>query len=93
MPRPALRTRSRKRVSKALPGGRTSMQFNREIPVKTRCSVCGNLLAGIPRLVPSKARKLNRTRRRVSRVYGGQFCPNCLKTALKRAARALNVAG
>ena len=90
MPRPALRTRSKKRVSKALPGGRTKIHFKREIPATARCSVCGNPLAGFPRLLPSEIRKLNRSKRRVSRIYGGQVCPNCLKTALKQAARTIS---
>ncbi|MEM1588872.1 MAG: 50S ribosomal protein L34e [Candidatus Bathyarchaeia archaeon] len=91
MPRPALRTRSRKRVSKALPGGRTGIRFKREIPAQARCGICGNPLAGTPHLLPSEIRKLNRSRRRVSRIYGGQVCPNCLKTALKQAARTLSL--
>lgn len=90
MPRPALRTRSRKRVSKALPGGRAGIHFKRKIPAKTSCSVCGNPLAGIPRLLPSEVRKFNRSKRRVSRIYGGQLCPNCLKTALKQAVRSIS---
>jgi len=93
MPRPALRTRSRKRVSKALPGGRTGIHFKREIPAQASCSVCGNPLAGLPRLLPSETRKLNRSKRKVSRIYGGHVCPNCLKTALKQAVRASNASG
>ncbi|MCS7124675.1 MAG: 50S ribosomal protein L34e [Candidatus Bathyarchaeota archaeon] len=88
MPRPALRTRSRKRVSKALPGGRRSVHFKREIPGRATCSICGNPLAGTPRLLPSEVGKLNRSKRRVSRIYGGQLCSNCLKKALKQAVRA-----
>jgi large subunit ribosomal protein L34e len=87
MPRPMLRNRSRKRVYKALPGGRTGIHFKREIVGENCCSVCGSLLAGIPKLLPSETRKLNRTKRRISRIYGGQICHNCLKTALKKAVR------
>lgn len=90
MPRPALRTRSRKRVSKALPGGRTSVHFKREVPAKTSCGFCGNPLAGIPKMLPSEIRKLNRSKRRISRIYGGQLCSNCLKIALKQAARTIS---
>ncbi|MEM0357025.1 MAG: 50S ribosomal protein L34e [Candidatus Bathyarchaeia archaeon] len=88
MPRPALRTRSRKRVSKALPGGRSGIHVKHEMPGKATCSICGSPLAGIPRLLPSEIRKLNRSKRRVSRIYGGQLCSRCLKTALKQAVRA-----
>ncbi|MGQ9538349.1 MAG: 50S ribosomal protein L34e [Candidatus Bathycorpusculaceae bacterium] len=91
MPRPAQRTRSRKRVSKALPGGSTGVHYKREVTAQNICSLCGRLLAGTPSLPPSEMRKLNRTKRRISRIYGGQLCHSCLKTALKRAARILKV--
>ncbi|MEM3783595.1 MAG: 50S ribosomal protein L34e [Candidatus Bathyarchaeia archaeon] len=91
MPRPAKRTRSRKRVFKALPGGRTSMHYKREVTAQNSCSLCGRPLTGIPSLPPSEMRTLNRTKRRISRIYGGQLCHNCLKTALKQAVRILNV--
>ncbi|MEM3898302.1 MAG: 50S ribosomal protein L34e, partial [Candidatus Bathyarchaeia archaeon] len=68
MPKPALRTRSRKRVSKALPGGRTGVHFKREVPAKTSCSMCGKPLAGIPRMLPFEVRKLTSSKRRVSRI-------------------------
>ncbi|MGC8998088.1 MAG: 50S ribosomal protein L34e [Candidatus Bathyarchaeia archaeon] len=87
MPRPAQRTRSRKRVYKALPGGRTGIHFKREVPRGSSCARCGKPLAGIPRLLPYETRKLNRTKRSISRIYGGHLCPSCLKTALKQAAR------
>ncbi|MEM3641787.1 MAG: 50S ribosomal protein L34e [Candidatus Bathyarchaeia archaeon] len=87
MPRPAQRTRSRKRVCKALPGGRTGTQFKSEVTASSSCGLCKKPLAGVPRLSPSKMRKLNRTRRRIWRIYGGQLCHDCLKTAIKQAAR------
>jgi large subunit ribosomal protein L34e len=67
------------------------MHFKREIPAQAKCGVCGGQLAGIPRLLPSEIRQLSHSKRSISRIYGGQVCPNCLKTALKFAARALNV--
>ncbi|MGB9854044.1 MAG: 50S ribosomal protein L34e [Candidatus Bathyarchaeales archaeon] len=92
MPKPAQRTRSRKRVCKALPGGRTSTHFKLEVTATSSCSHCSKPLTGVPRLSPSKMGKLNRTRRRIWRIYGGQLCHNCLKAALKQAARTINAA-
>ncbi|MEM3703951.1 MAG: 50S ribosomal protein L34e [Candidatus Bathyarchaeia archaeon] len=92
MTKPAMRTRSRKRVYKALPGGRIGIHFKREVQAHSHCSLCGKPLTGIPRLPPSKIRKLNRTKRSISRVYGGLLCHNCLKTALKKAVRVSGVA-
>ncbi|MCD6432250.1 50S ribosomal protein L34e [Candidatus Bathyarchaeota archaeon] len=89
MPRPAHRTRSKKRVYKASPGGSVKIHYRKEETKSPRCRICGNTLAGIPHLSPSEMRKLNRTKRRIRRIYGGQLCPKCLKTALKQAARTL----
>ncbi|MGB9960518.1 MAG: 50S ribosomal protein L34e [Candidatus Bathyarchaeales archaeon] len=92
MPKPAQRTRSRKRVCKALPGGRTGIHFKLEVAAQKSCGLCGKPLNAVPRLPPSEIGKLNRTRKRIWRIYGGQICHNCLKTALKKAARTLNAA-
>ncbi|MEM3553805.1 MAG: 50S ribosomal protein L34e [Candidatus Bathyarchaeia archaeon] len=92
MPRPYQRTRSRKRVFKALPGGRTGLHFKREVPKGTICVKCGKPLAGVPRLLPHEVRKLNKAKRSVSRIYGGHLCHDCLKMALKQAVRTLSAA-
>ncbi|MGD0495225.1 MAG: 50S ribosomal protein L34e [Candidatus Bathyarchaeia archaeon] len=88
MPRPGERTRSRKRTPKPLPGGKTGTQFKYEIAARPTCSRCGRQLAGVSNSSP-KVRKLNRSGRRVQRVHGGQLCHECIKTALRQAARAL----
>ncbi|HVO86086.1 MAG TPA: 50S ribosomal protein L34e [Candidatus Eisenbacteria bacterium] len=86
MPRPSERTRSRKRVTKPLPGGRTGTLFKGEAGARLRCSICSQELAGVPNT--SKTRKLNQSKKTVRRPYGGQLCANCLKTAFKQAVRA-----
>jgi len=88
MPRPYHRTRSRKRVKIKVPGDRLAVHYKREKVKPPRCRQCGTVLSGLPREVASEIRKLNRTRRRISRMFGGQLCPQCLKTALKQAVRA-----
>ena len=87
MPRPKLRTRSRKRVSVRLPGGRTAIHYKREKPRPARCARCGGKLGGVPRLTPVEIRRLPANQRRPERIYGGQLCPRCLREALKEAAR------
>lgn len=89
MPQPHYRTRSRKRVKIKTPGGRLITHYKREKAKPAKCSKCGKPLSGIPREIPSEIRKLNRTRRRISRILGGQLCPQCLKTTLKQAVRAV----
>ncbi len=87
MPRPSLRTRSKKRVQKKLPGGRATTHYKKEKSKPARCSRCGQTLHGIPRYHPSELRKLTRSQRRIMRMYGGQLCANCLKELLKETVR------
>ncbi|MEM2319680.1 MAG: 50S ribosomal protein L34e [Candidatus Bathyarchaeia archaeon] len=89
MPRPSLRTRSRKRIKKALPGGRSKNHFKKEKPKAPSCFLCGKPIAGIPRLSPAEIRKQNLSNKRVSRLYGGQLCHSCLENALKQAVRQI----
>lgn len=89
MPQPHLRTRSRRRLSVALPSGESRIHFKTENTSAPPCFSCGQPLAGVPHLSPVKMHKLNRSKRRIWRPYGGQLCHNCLKNALKHAARIL----
>lgn len=66
------------------------MHFKREVPKGGGCANCGIPLAGVSRLLPHEIRKINKTKRSISRIYGGHLCPNCLKIALKQAARMLS---
>ncbi|MFQ5999777.1 MAG: 50S ribosomal protein L34e [Candidatus Bathyarchaeia archaeon] len=87
MPRPSLRTRSRKRRRVRLPGGRAETHYKRGKNPVSRCARCGRGLSGLPCSIPSKLRKLPASQRRVERVYGGQLCHSCLQDLLKNAAR------
>ncbi|MEM3622507.1 MAG: 50S ribosomal protein L34e [Candidatus Bathyarchaeia archaeon] len=89
MPKPHLRTRSRKRQKTKLPGGRSQVHYKRKKTPAPSCFICGQPLAGIPKTIPSKMRKLNRSKRRIWRPFGGQICHNCLQNALKQAARTI----
>ena len=92
MPRPSQRTRSKKRVYKTSPGGGKKIHYKQEIPSLPHCYLCGKPLSGIPHLSTVEVRKLNRSKRRIRRLYGGQICSNCLKKALKQTARTIQVA-
>jgi len=87
MPKPSLRTRSKKRVQKRVPGGRTTIHFKKEKSKPAKCSRCGQMLHGISRCHPSELRKLTRSQRRIMRMYGGQLCASCLRELLKEAVR------
>jgi large subunit ribosomal protein L34e len=89
MPQPHLRTRTKKRLKVALPGSRSQTHYKKEVTSQLRCYMCGQALAGIPHLATPKMRKLDRSERRIWRIYGGKLCHNCLKNALKHAARTV----
>ncbi|UCH69906.1 MAG: 50S ribosomal protein L34e [Candidatus Bathyarchaeota archaeon] len=88
MPRPSLRTRSRKRRSVRLPGGRRKTHYRHEKATVSSCTKCGQPLAGVPRSTPSELRKLAASQKRLNRVYGGQLCHNCVRELLKQAVRS-----
>ncbi|RLF16628.1 MAG: 50S ribosomal protein L34e [Thermoprotei archaeon] len=85
MPRPGLRTRSKKRVAVRLPGGDTVIHYKREKPGIAKCANCGAPLGGVPRLLPHELRKLPKSSRRPNRPYGGYLCPTCLRLGIQRA--------
>lgn len=88
MPRPSLRTRSRKRHLLPLPGGRVKTSYKKEKTSVSRCARCGKVLSGAPRLAPYRLRKLPTSHRKVERTYGGQLCHNCVQELLKQAVRS-----
>lgn len=88
MPRPALRTRSKKRKSQSLPGGRKKVLHKKEKTGSPKCSNCGRILTFLPHSI-SKIRKLPKTQKKINRVYGGQLCHICLRNLLKQASRNL----
>ncbi|HUW48502.1 MAG TPA: 50S ribosomal protein L34e [Patescibacteria group bacterium] len=85
MPRPSERTRSKRRIIRSLPGGGTRTLFKGELGAPLRCALCGQELAGVSNT--PKTRRLNKSRKKVWRPYGGQVCHNCLKTAFRQAVR------
>jgi len=87
MPRPSLRTRSRKRAPKRLPGGGATMHYKKEKVRASRCARCNRVLSGVPRLTPFKMGKLTASQKRIQRIYGGQLCHVCLQDLLKHEVR------
>ena len=87
MPKPSLRTRSRKRHLLRLPGGQVKTHFKREAVNVLRCSRCGGILHGSPRLIPSKLGKLTASEKKVKRMFGGTLCHSCLRGALRSSVQ------
>ncbi len=87
MVRPALRSKSLRRIHKRTPGGRHVVHYERRRPGPARCARCGRPLNGVPRLRPSKLRALPKTAKRPERPYGGVLCPSCLAELLRQQVR------
>lgn len=83
MPRPALRSRSMRRVKKRLPGGSSVIHYSKKKPSKPICSGCKKPLHGVPRDLPQKIEKLPKTKKRPERPYGGKLCSKCLRETIK----------
>jgi len=83
--RPALRSRSRRRVKVRTPGGRQVTHYEKRKPGPARCARCGRPLAGVPRLRPNRLRRMSKTAKRPERPYGGVLCPSCLAELLRES--------
>jgi large subunit ribosomal protein L34e len=88
VPRPMYRSRSLRRVYVRLPGGETTIHYEKRRPGPARCAICGRPLNGVPRLRPSELRRLPKTAKRPERMYGGVICPSCLAKLIKKTVRS-----
>ena len=83
MPRPALRSRSLRRILKKIPGGASIIHYTKRKPSVARCARCKKPLKGVARKRSSKFRRLARAVRRSSRPYGGNLCSACSREIIK----------
>jgi len=72
------------RVSYKTPGGRNKVMFRDRNPGNPRCGKCGGILMGIPRKVIG----LNKTKKSISRPFGGNLCSSCTKNQIKARVRS-----
>ena len=84
MVRPALRSRSFRRVKVNTPSGKARTHFLKKKPGPAACRLCSKQLHGVPRDVPARIKKLPKTMRRPERPYGGNLCPACAREVFKR---------
>ncbi|BDR92292.1 50S ribosomal protein L34 [Vulcanisaeta souniana] len=84
MPRPALRSRRLRRISKKTPGGRRVVHYDKRFASKPRCAICGRPLNGINE---TRIKTEHVSGSTISRPYGGYICHRCLALALRIAVR------
>jgi large subunit ribosomal protein L34e len=85
MPRPALRSRSLRRVFVRTPGGRTVIHYERKKNGEAHCAICGRRLNAVP---TNEIYKFSKTEKRPERPFGGTICHTCLEQLIKKAARS-----
>jgi len=86
MPRPALRSRSKRRVFKKTPSG-TKLEYKSRKPQQAHCASCKKKLAGVPRGNRTTIAKVPKTQRRPERPFGGVLCSACSRVAIKKKLR------
>ena len=88
MVRPALRSRSPKRVARRVPSGESRVFYERDYRHLAHCALCGRPLGGVPRDLRD-ARRGPKSSKRPERPFGGVLCPRCLALAYRVALRGL----
>jgi len=84
LPKPSLRVRSVKKIKVKLPGGKATTHYKKRKPNKARCSICKGFLHGVK---TSKLKKLSKSEKAPSRIFGGVVCHSCLQKLIKKAIR------
>lgn len=78
-----LRSRSIKRRSVRIPGGKSVVHFGKEKPKKHSCGRCGKELHGTPNAIPIKIRNMRKTERVPEKPYAGVLCGECLEDLMR----------
>jgi len=87
MPAPRYRSRSKRRVFVRTPGAKAVLHYRKRKPAKARCGICGAVLKGVARALPSKMRNIPKCQKRPERPYGGVLCTKCMRNKFKSMAR------
>ena len=69
------------------PVGRNKISYKTKCPKNSRCSETGQLLMGIPRVNAFGLRKINTSKKRVNRKYGGQLSSGVSRRRIIELAR------
>jgi len=87
MPAPRYRSRSKNQKKVVTPGRITKIHYKKPPPEFSKCAGCGQIIKSMPRLRGPNIRKISKSRRHPSRIYGGFYCPSCLNMRIKAAVR------
>lgn len=76
--------RKAKKIKKRIPSGKSVIRRGKKRPAYTKCAECGAQIHGMPRLKPSKLKKIPKSKRVPNRPYGGNLCSSCMRNELKK---------
>ena len=88
MPEGKHKSRTLRRIFVRTPGSRTTVHRRKRKPNHAKCGSCGNVLAGVPRNLPSIVKNLPKTKKRPERPFGGVLCTKCMRGLFKNKARS-----
>eukprot|EP00049_Salpingoeca_infusionum_P024597 m.16341 g.16341 ORF g.16341 m.16341 type:complete len:130 (+) comp7055_c0_seq1:394-783(+) len=78
-------TKSNRRTVVKTPGGKLAYQYTGKIPTVPKCGDCGIKLNGIKPARPAEYARMSKTKKTVSRTYGGSKCHVCVRSRILRA--------
>ncbi len=88
MTKPRFKSKSWRQLQVKAPGGRLAIHYERKKPKFARCSNCGRVLYGIPRVRSIEIKRVAKTERRPERPYGGNLCSSCMRELFRARVRA-----
>ncbi len=86
MVRPGLRSGSKKRIKRRVPGGTSRTYHIKRRNYGATCPLCGRPLGGVPKDY-NIVRWGPKTVKRPERYFGGVICSTCLAAMLKLSVR------
>ncbi|TFF90945.1 MAG: 50S ribosomal protein L34e [Promethearchaeota archaeon] len=87
-PEPRYRSRSKPRKVVKLPSKEYTTHYKRKRYSYDKCAICKKELHGMSSRDPKKRRRTAKSRRAPNRLYGGNLCPSCLRSALINEIRS-----
>ncbi|KNC85143.1 60S ribosomal protein L34-B [Sphaeroforma arctica JP610] len=77
-------TSNKKRIIKT-PGGKLTFQYLKKTAASPKCGDCGTALQGVKTGRPKEYAQMSKTKKHVTRAYGGSRCASCVRERIVRA--------
>ncbi|MEM0325342.1 MAG: 50S ribosomal protein L34e [Nanopusillaceae archaeon] len=74
-------------LKRKTPSGKITIIIKKKKGDYAKCAICKKILNGVVREHPRDLARINKTQKRVSRIYGGYLCHKCLERLLRSKIR------